>query len=206
MQSKTHAVALAGIATAISILCVTLGNFVPMFDFAFYYLASVALLLPICFDYTLMGFLAYLVTAIVGLFLGGLRHPYYIFFCSFFGIQPLFSSLLQKLKWHKIFGYICECILFLGAIFLTYFVAYKFLLKSPIVWINNLGNWIYLILIAIGIPLYSAYSFFMRRIAKRLKILLMRISKKDTPKTEVDLQREKIEKIDPFAEDEHNKK
>ena len=198
MQSKSYAIALTGIATSMAIIFVTLGNFIRLFDFSFYFLASVALLLPIALDYNVMGFLAYLVTALLGLLFGGLTSPYYIFFCSFFGLQPLIANLLQQLKWHKILSTIFEILLFLGAIFLTYFVAYKFILKSPITWINNLGNWIYLILIGIGIPVYIVYSFLMRRIAKRLRYLLVRLNKKNMSKSDTEIEREKIDKIDPF--------
>lgn len=198
MQAKSYAIALTSIATSMSIIFVTLGNFIRMLDFSFYFLASVALLLPITLGYHVMGFLAYLVTAILGLLFGGLTNPYYIFFCSFFGLQPLIASLLQKLKWHKIICYSIETIYFIGAVFLTYFVGYKILANSAITWINNLGNWIYLILIVIAIPMYIVYSFFMRRIANRLRIILIQINKKNMPKNDTKIEQEKIDKIDPF--------
>ena len=219
MQSKSYAIALTGIATSMAIIFVTMGNFIRLFDFSFYFLAGLALLLPISLGYHLLGFLAYLVTALLGLLFGGLTSPYYIFFCSFFGLQPLLSGLLQKLKWHTAINYALETVYFIGATLLTYFIAYKLILKSPIVWVNNLGNYIYLILIAVAIPVYILYAFLMRRISKRLGYFLETLQKKQKngggtvetmsgrnsqPKTEdarqnIDILERKIKEIDPFS-------
>ncbi len=152
--------ALAGIATAISLLFVGLSVLVRFSTVAFFIAASVALMAPMSKRYYASSVLAYVVTSVLGFFIAG-DIGRVAGFVVYFGPMALITGLLYNLKVKQFVCVPVKLVYINGALALMYFVLHTIVISADVLF--EIPYWVIaivgsVILLAIDFVLQFVYS------------------------------------------------
>ena len=169
-----HEVALAGIATAIATLFLSVGNITAILLFTGYLVASIALSLPLAKGSYRGYILAYVATVLLTLVVIGAGG--YIIdllpFVLFFGLHPLLNELQLKYKIPRLLALILKAIWFDGAMLVFWWCIVK---TTGVTWIDAYA--LPIILVG-GTLFFFVYDRMFFRIRDYVFSLVKRIYKK----------------------------
>lgn len=119
-------ITISAISTALSIVLLILGTFVPMFDLSCIFLSSLIIMLPL-YKKTIKGaLLSYLSTILLSFIFTGSRFEVIIPYAVFFGLHPIINELQLLKKWNKWLLFILKAIWFIGTLFVIYYLTEMF--------------------------------------------------------------------------------
>ncbi len=119
-------ITISAISTALSIVLLILGAFVPMLDLSCIFLSSLIIMLPL-YKKTIKGaLLSYLATILLSFIFTGGRFEVVIPYAVFFGLHPILNELQILKKWNKWLLFLLKAIWFIGALFVIYYFTEMF--------------------------------------------------------------------------------
>lgn len=177
MKKRSRVIALAGISSAFTIICITASIYFEPMTLTFSVLSGIFVSLPFTKDYFVGGVLSYVVSSICALFLGGnilLGIPFIVFFGAYsiisYAIEyKLAPRLKNKLLKYSI-SYVLKLIYFEIAIAIIWF-SMSAIIPSLIIFGNEI-KLSYLILSLAGIPLFILYDIMMHYVFVSLKYVV----------------------------------
>lgn len=190
-MKKSREIALAGISSALALMCVSASMFIQPMTLSFATLSAIFILLPLTKKSWMGSILSYIVVALCAFFIGGIimSAPFIIFF-GFYAvlqraIEELFMPWVQKIASFKnksennstvgvvlkyVFGYIVK----LGYLQIALAILW-FATSAIIPEFNFFGLEItltYLIFALGAIPLFLLYDLMMKLVYKNLKFII----------------------------------
>lgn len=119
-------ITISAISTALSIVLLVFGAFVPMFDLSCIFLSSIIIMLPL-YKKTIKGALfSYFATILLSFIFTGGRFEIIITYAAFFGLHPIVNELQIIKKWNKWLLFILKAVWFIGSLFLIYYLTEMF--------------------------------------------------------------------------------
>ena len=118
IMKKSKLIVLSAISTAFAVVFLSLGAFVPVFDYSGIFMASVCMLLPLTKKSVWGGLMAYLATALLSLIFVGGRFEITVAFAAFFGLHPLINFVFEKIKLNRIIVVLIKDVWFIAALLL----------------------------------------------------------------------------------------
>ncbi|MBR2384424.1 MAG: hypothetical protein IKA99_02320 [Clostridia bacterium] len=159
-QSKV--IALSAICSAFAIIFLTLGAFIPIFDYSAIFMASMCTTLPLAKKSWKGGLMTYLATvALSFIFFFGTNPAMVVTYALFFGAHPTVNYLLNNKKINKILATVIKTIWFVGSLMLIFTLFSSFLFEDSILSNQTFQKYSYLILAVGGAVLFIVYDIIM---------------------------------------------
>ena len=161
-MKQSRVVALSAICSAFAIIFLTMGAFIPIFDYSSIFMASMCTMLPLAKKSWKGGILTYLATvALSFIFFFGTNPAMVITFAIFFGAHPTVSFLFKQRSFNKILATLIKAVWFVGSLLLVYTLFSSFLFEDSI--LNNpiFQKYAYLLLTVGGALLFVVYDLIM---------------------------------------------
>ncbi len=175
MKKKITAyeIALSAISCALATLFLTIGVYSGLFLFTSYFMASIALMLPLC-EKSWRGYIfAYIATCLLSLLFASFYFLDIIPFALFFGLHPLVNEWQTKLKINRYVAFIVKAIWFDGVLYFTWKIVFAIVTTIPFV-----EEYLWLIILVSGTVLFLIYDIFMFKWRGWADKLVQRIGKK----------------------------
>lgn len=169
-MKKSKKIALAGISAAFATIFLALGNYVTLFDYSFYLLASLCLMVPFVTDEVIWGILSFLVATLLGIAFAPNIMAMFAFFV-FFGPYAIITSIVEMKNVKTIIKYVVKNVFYCISIILMYFFSTIFVEIN--MW--NLPLWL---LFVGALLLMNVYDYMVVIIIKRMKVIVMKILNK----------------------------
>ena len=170
-MGKSRVIALSGISSALCLVFIVLGSYVPLLGYSCLIFASVALLLPLYKNSLVGGALAYLSSSMLAFLLAGFKLDIVLGFALFFGLYPIVDFLAHKFKLNKWLALVIKIIIFNISFVVLYKFTFLFVIEIEFLQDN------FIILILAFTLLFVLYDFLMKnvrlyffRVLNRLKI------------------------------------
>lgn len=177
---NSHAIALAGIGSSISLAAVVASVYVPVASLSFLVVAALGIMLPLTFDYWRASIISYIAVSLLAIAITGPIEP--LGFIFGFGVYSIIFYLLdykfykiEKLnKWLKIS---IIAVIKIGYFQLALFAIFKLMgiILSNIELFNI--DWKYWILALIGTAAFILYDLLLRFVFINMKHLMKRVTK-----------------------------
>lgn len=170
---NAHGIALAGIATAIATVFLTVGNFTSILLFIGYMVGSLSVSLPLAKGSYGGYALTYVSTVLLTLLLIG-SAGYMVDllpFILFFGIHPLLNELQLRFKIHNLLAFVIKAIWFDAAMWLFWWMIVK---TTGVTWLDAYA--LPIILVG-GILFFYVYDIVFFRAREKIFALIKRICK-----------------------------
>jgi hypothetical protein len=159
-QSKV--IALSALCSAFAIIFLTVGAFIPVFDYSAIFMAGMCTMLPLAKKSWKGGLMSYMATAALSfIFFFGTNPAMVVTYTIFFGAHPTVSYLLKEKKFNKILATIIKIVWFVGALMLVYTLFSSFLFEDSILTNQTFQKYAYLILAVGGAILSIVYDLVM---------------------------------------------
>lgn len=177
-MKNSKLIALSAIATAFSIIFMTLGAIVPALDYSGIFMASICVMLPLSKKSVKAALLTYGATLILAALLVGAttsRWEIVIIYGLFFGLHPTVSYIMKEKNFNKIVGILLKTIWFVGVLIFIYFFFTEFLFDESFLNKEWVKKYIYLILIVGGGVIFVVYDFLMDRLQRSADAIVNRL-------------------------------
>lgn len=119
-ESYSKTIALSAISAALAVIFLLLGAFVEILDISCIMIAGIAIMLPLSKKYYLGAFLAFVASALIGIFVTGARFTVIVPYAMFFGLHPIVNSLQRKFRINKFLALAVKDVWFLATMFVYY--------------------------------------------------------------------------------------
>lgn len=169
-MKKSKKISLAGISASLSTIFLVLGNYIALFDYSFYLLASLCLIISFNSGEIKYGIFAFIVSTGIGMLIAPnvmVMFAYFVFFGPFLLLCEILS-MKRIIKWLQ---YVIKNVFYIISIVLMYFFSQIF------IEINMWNLPIYILLIG-AIIIMNLYDFLMVRIINQLNRIIQRIINK----------------------------
>ena len=161
-QSKI--VALSAVATAMSVVLMLLGAYVPALEYTALFMASMCVMLPLSKNSVKGALLTFFATALIGsIFLIGAQPALLVFYALFFGLHPTVNYIVREKKLNKILFGALKAVWFVGALLIIYVAFSSFLTEGTVLEREDVKRYVYLILTVGGAILFVFYDLLMMR-------------------------------------------
>ncbi len=168
MKGKT--IAISAISSALSIVFITIGNYVSVLDLSCLLLASLSIMLPLYRKTYKGAIFCYFSTLILSIFTTGFKFNIIIPYGVFFGFHPILNEFQLDKKLNRWIFLLIKTIWFIGTLFLMFFTTNFFIdLNEKII------KYIYYVIPIFGIIFFLFYDSCLFIIRKRINILLKSI-------------------------------
>lgn len=164
-------IALSALSTALGLVFIILGAYIPSFDLSGLFFASLCIMLPLSKNSVKGAFLAYLSIFLLSLIFTAGIFTVPLCFLTFFGLHPIINYLQNRYKKYKILFFICKFIWFLICAFIMYYLFTMFVFE-----IEFLQKYAYLFIILASIILFPIYDYCMFRFQRTLNFLIIRLN------------------------------
>lgn len=177
--SKAFQITLSAISCAVAVLFLYLGTFNGYMLATGYFMASIALMVPLSKQFLWADFLAYLGTVLLTIVLGAVAKIWVLVpFVMFFGLHPLVNVLQIKYKVSRWLALVLKMIWFDVTLFVMYRFVFNGLIGSSEWQIFELVDRYILVVIAVGGSLFLwVYDYFMFKIQIAVNRLVARIGR-----------------------------
>ncbi len=145
-MKRSGLIALSAVATAFSVILLTLGAYVAVLDYSCIFMASLCVMLPLSKQSKKAALLTYIATSLLSaVFIGG-RWAVLLPYVLFFGLHPIANYLLAEKKVNKILAVAIKDVWFVGtlllvnALFVDFFAFETEWAQKYIVWILAIGG------------------------------------------------------------------
>lgn len=161
-MKQSRVVALSAICSAFAIIFLTMGAFIPVFDYSAIFMASMCTMLPLAKKSWKGGIMTYLATvALSFIFFFGTNPAMVVTFAIFFGAHPTVNFLFREKSFNKIIATVIKTVWFVGALLLVYTLFSSFLFEESILSNQTFQKFAYLILAVGGALLFIVYDLIM---------------------------------------------
>lgn len=167
---ESKAIALSALSAALAVILLVAGAYFETLDLSCLFLASLCMMLPLCKDYYLGAFLAYVATTLLSLLLSAGRFQIIIPFAMFFGLHALVNELQLKFKINKILALLIKEVWFLGTLLVVYFFTQTFVSEN-----ESLQKYLLYILLGGGAVCFPLYDYLIFKFKTSLVIILKRL-------------------------------
>ena len=180
-NSKSFEIALSGIACAIAVIFLFVGTMVPYLLATGYFMAIVALMLPITKQFYKGAFFAYICTCILTLVMGAVARVWDLVpFIIFFGLHPIVNAVQEKRKFNKLLALLLKGIWFDLMLVASYHLVFNGMfglsfLPDNIYEIVN--KYIYLFIATLGTLFFILYDFIVFKTQVVVNMIIARIKK-----------------------------
>lgn len=170
-MKKSKLVALAAVATALGVLFLALGAFVPVFDYSGIFIASVCIMLPLTKKSLWAAAMSYVATALLSLIFVGGRFEITVSYALFFGLYPMANYLQKKKNINYFVALILKDVWFVLSLVLLYFFFENFIgfeaewAKKYALYILTFG----------GAAAFVLFDFMMIRFQNALDVIVRRL-------------------------------
>ena len=170
-MKNSKLIALSAIATAFSIIFMTLGAIVPALDYSGIFMASICVMLPLSKKSVKAALLTYGATLILAALLVGATTSRW----EIVIIYPTVSYIMKEKNFNKIIGILLKTIWFVGVLIFIYFFFTEFLFEESFLNKEWVKKYIYLILIVGGGVIFVVYDFLMDRLQRSADAIVNRL-------------------------------
>jgi len=168
MKGKT--VALSAISSALSVIFLTIGNYITVLDLSCIFLASLVIILPLYKKSIKGAIFSFISTLILTSFLTGFKFNIIIPYGAFFGLHPIFNELEINKKINKYIALIIKIIWFVASLYLIYFTTNMFLGIN-----EKFLKYIYYLIPIFGTIFIIFYDFCLKIFRKRIENIFKNI-------------------------------
>lgn len=178
-MKNSKLIALSAIATAFSIVFMTLGAIIPALDYSGIFMASLCVMLPLAKKSAKAGFLTYGATLCLACILVGAttaRWEIIVVYALFFGLHPTINYIFREKNFNKILALVIKTVWFIGVMLLVYNVFTDFLFDESFLQKEWVKKYIYLILVVGGGALFVVYDFLIIRLQRSADVIVARLN------------------------------
>lgn len=176
-------IALSGISCAVAVLFLSLGIMtgVNSLTAVGYFVAVIALMLPLSKQFFLGAFLAYIATLILTIALGAAAQFWKLVpFAMFFGLHPIANALQIRFKINKWLALAVKAVWFDCTLIAGYYIVFGGLLGGS--WLPQnvydvLNDYIFLFIFTLGTVICFVYDYLAFKCQVAVNLLVMRIKK-----------------------------
>ena len=162
-MKQSRVVALSAVCTAFAIIFLTMGAFVPTFDYSAIFMASLCTMVPLAKKSWKGGFMTGMATiALSFVFFFGSNPAMVITYALFFSAHPTVSFLFREKKFNKILAILIKAVWFVGSLLLVYFLFSSFLFEDSLLSNKTFQKYVYLILSIGGAVVFLIYDVIMK--------------------------------------------
>lgn len=180
-NSKSFEIALSGIACAIAVIFLFIGTMVPYLIATGYFMAIVALMLPISKQFYKGAFFAYICTCILTLVLGAVARVWDLVpFIMFFGLHPIVNAIQEKRKFNKLLALLIKGVWFDLMLVAAYHLVFNGMLGLSVLPDNVydiVNKYIYLFIVTLGSLFFILYDFIVFKTQVVVNMIIARIKK-----------------------------
>ena len=126
-MKHTKLVALSAIATAFTVILLSVGAFVPILDYSCIFLAGICIMLPLTQKSVRAALMTYLASALLSLFFIGGRWEITITYAMFFGLHPIFNYFQREKRINRYIALLIKEIWFIGTLVFLYIFFESFI-------------------------------------------------------------------------------
>ena len=163
-MKRSRLIALSAISSAFSIIFLTAGVFLSVFDYSAIFMASLCTMLPLAKKSWKGGFFTYLGTLGLALiFFVGVRPEIVLTYGIFFGLHPTVNFIFKERNFNKIIGLVIKAVWFVGSVLLVFWLFSGFLFEESLLSNEIFKRYAYLIISVVGAVLFVVYDFLMIR-------------------------------------------
>ncbi|MBR2337345.1 MAG: hypothetical protein IKA61_05340 [Clostridia bacterium] len=161
-MKRSKVIALSAICSAFAIIFMTVGAFVPVFDYSAIFMASMCTMVPLAKKSWTGGLMTGMATvALSFIFFFGTNPAMVVTYAIFFSAHPTVSWLLKEKKLNKVLAMAIKAVWFVGALLLIYLLFSSFLFESSILNNETFKKYAYLVLAVGGVILFVVYDLIM---------------------------------------------
>ncbi len=182
-NSKSFEIALSGISCAIAVAFLPLGIMtgVGSLTAAGYFIAILALMLPLSKQFLRGAFLAYAATCILTFVLGAaVKFWDLVPFIMFFGLHPIANVLQLKFKINKWLAYVVKALWFDATLIAGYYLVFNGLLGGsllPAEIYDFINKYIFLLIFTLGTAVFFVYDYLIFKMQIMINLLVYKIKK-----------------------------
>lgn len=170
-MKKSKVIAISGIATAFSVLLLSIGAYFPTFDLSALFMASLVVMLPLSKKSYLGAVITTIASSILTLIIAGFRYQIVIPFALFFGMHPIVNYFQASTnKFNKWIFLIVKDVWFVLVL-----VLMQKLSEVLIIDIESIKRFVYPILIVGGAIGFIVYDFLMQRFQNYIDLIIKRL-------------------------------
>ena len=160
-------IALSAVATALAVVSLIVGAYVPVFEYSALFMASLCTMIPLAKNSVRGAVLSFIATCILSAFTAVVSTPAsIIFYAVFFGLHPTVNYVMREKRFNKFLGVLIKAAWFVGAILLIYFTFGEFFTEGTIFEREEFKKYALLALTVGGAILFILYDFLMNRFQK----------------------------------------
>lgn len=178
-MKQSRLIALSAIATAFSVVFMSLGALIPAFDYSGIFMASLCVMIPLSKKSAKAGFLTYAATLCLSCVLVGAttaRWELIVIYGLFFGLHPTVNYLFREKNFNKYIALLIKTAWFIGVLILIYNVFTDFLFDASFLQKEWVKKYICLILVVGGGALFVVYDFLMLRFQRITDALVAKMN------------------------------
>lgn len=182
-NSKSFEIALSGISCAIAVAVLPLGIMtgIGSLTAAGYFIAVLALMLPLSKQLLKGAFLSYAATCILTIVLGAVAHFWNLVpFIMFFGLHPIANVLQLKFKINKWIAFIVKALWFDATLIVGYYLVFGGLLGGsllPAEIYEIINKYIFLLIFTVGTAIFFVYDYLIFKMQIMVNALVYKIKK-----------------------------
>ncbi len=172
-------IALSAIATAFSLIFMTLGAIIPALDYSGIFMASLCVMLPLAKKSAKAGLLTYAATLLLSCLLVGAttgRWEIIVIYGLFFGLHPTVNYFFKTKNINNILALAIKTVWFVGTLILIYNVFTDFLFDASFLQKEWVKKYIYLILVVGGAAVFIVYDFLIVRFQRFTDAIVARMN------------------------------
>ena len=164
-------VALSAISTALALVFIIIGAYIPTFDLSCLFMASLCIMLPLTKNSLKGAFLTYLAVFLLSLIFSAGRFTVSICFALFFGLHPIVNYLQNKINnKFRILFYALKFIWFIISVYVMYYFLTMFIIEYPLI-----EKYIHFILLGVSLVFFPIYDILAFRFQRTFNVLIRRL-------------------------------
>ena len=163
-------IALSAITSALALVFIIMGAYIPTLDLTGLFMASLCIMLPLSKNSVKGAVLSYLAVFLLSLLLTAGLYTVPLCFLLFFGLHPIINYLQNKYYKFKIVFIICKLIWFVISAFIMYYLFTMFVFEFEF-----LKIYAPLIILLASLIIFPIYDILMFRFQRTFNILIYRL-------------------------------
>ena len=164
-------VALSAVSTALALVFIIIGAYIPTFDLSGLFMASLCITLPLSKNSIKGAILTYLAVFLLSLIFTAGLFTVPLCFALFFGLHPIINFLQNKFFKFRVAFFICKYLWFIVCTYLMYFVFTMFVVEHSFI-----KEYIHYILLIVALVFFPIYDLLMNRFQRTINILIRRLN------------------------------
>ena len=175
IMKDSKLIALSAIATAMAVVALIAGAYVPVLEYSALFIASLCSMLPLAKKSVKGAILSFAATSLLAAFTAIAQPAMIIFYVVFFGLHPTVNYIMREKNFNKVLGVLIKAAWFVGAVLLIYFTFGEFCTEGTFLEREEVKKYVLLILTVGSALLFIVYDLLMNRFQKFVDITVARL-------------------------------